>query len=127
MEETPPRQQVGRIGHVHHRRQHATGGTVRIGWGGAPADLNPGIGVLVEDYILYNLVYDALLNIDLEGNFQPKVASDWSVSDDGLTWTLTIRDDIKFHDGTPLTARRRGLQPHPVSGTRPTFHICPPI
>ena len=82
----------------------ATGGTVRIGWGGAPADLNPGIGVLVEDYILYNLVYDALLNIDLEGNFQPKVASDWSVSDDGLTWTLTIRDDITFHDGTPLTA-----------------------
>ncbi|MGH8926912.1 MAG: ABC transporter substrate-binding protein [Acidimicrobiia bacterium] len=81
-----------------------TGGTVRIGYGGAPADLNPAVGVLVEDYIIYNLVYDSLLNIDLEGNFQPEVATDWSVSDDGLTWTLTIRDDITFHDGTPLTA-----------------------
>ena len=82
----------------------ASGGTVRIGYGGAPADLNPGMGVLAEDYIVYDLVYDPLLEIDLEGNFQPKVATDWSVSDDGLTWTLTIRDDIVFHDGTPLTA-----------------------
>lgn len=81
----------------------ATGGTVRFGWGGAPADLNPGLGVLVEDYIVYNLVYDSLLNIDLEGNFQPEVATEWTASDDGLTWTLTIRDDITFHDGTPLT------------------------
>ncbi|MEX0947130.1 MAG: ABC transporter substrate-binding protein, partial [Acidimicrobiia bacterium] len=75
------------------------GGTVRIGYGGAPADLNPGLGVLVEDFILYNLMYDSLLNIDLEGNFEPEVATEWSVSDDGLTWTLTIRDDITFHDG----------------------------
>ena len=82
----------------------ATGGTVRIGYAGAPADLNPGLGLLVEDFILYNLVYDALLSIDLEGNFQPGVASEWSVSDDGLTWTLKIRDNITFHDGTPLTA-----------------------
>ncbi len=80
------------------------GGTVRIGYGGAPADLNPGLGVLVEDFIMYNLVYDALLNIDLEGNFQAKVATEWSVSEDGLIWTLKIRDDITFHDGTPLTA-----------------------
>jgi len=82
----------------------ATGGTVRIGYGGAPADLNPGMGVLAEDYIMYDLVYDPLIEIDLDGNFQPKVATDWVASDDGLTWTLTIRDDIVFHDGTPLTA-----------------------
>jgi peptide/nickel transport system substrate-binding protein len=80
------------------------GGTVRIGYGGAPANLNPGLGVLVEDYILYNLIYDSLLNIDLEGNFQPEIATEWSVSDDGLTWTLKLRDDVVFHDGEPLTA-----------------------
>ena len=34
----------------------------------------------------------------------PELATDWSVSDDGLTWTMTIRDDAVFHDGTPLTA-----------------------
>jgi peptide/nickel transport system substrate-binding protein len=80
------------------------GGTVRIGYAGAPADLNPGLGVLVEDYIIYNLMYDSLADIDLEGNFQPEVATDWTPSDDGLTWTLSIRDDITFHDGTPLTS-----------------------
>ena len=82
----------------------ATGGTVRIGYGGAPADLNPGLGVLAEDFIMYDLVYDSLIDIDLDGNFQPEVATDWSVSADGTTWTVTIRDDITFHDGTPLTA-----------------------
>jgi peptide/nickel transport system substrate-binding protein len=81
----------------------AAGGTVRVGYGGAPADLNPGLGVLVEDYIMYNLMYDSLATIDLDGNFQPELATEWSVSDDGLTWTLTIRDDSVFHDGTPLT------------------------
>lgn len=79
-------------------------GTVRIGWGGSPADLNPGLGVLTEDYTLYDLIYDSPLNIDFQGVFQPELATDWSVSDDGLTWTMNIRDDVIFHDGTPLTA-----------------------
>ncbi len=34
----------------------------------------------------------------------PGIASDWSVSSDGLTWTLTIRKGVKFHDGRELTA-----------------------
>ena len=34
----------------------------------------------------------------------PEIATDWSVADDGLTWTMHIRDDAVFHDGTPLTA-----------------------
>ena len=82
----------------------ATGGTVRIGWGGAPADLNPGNGVLAEDYTLYELVFDTPIAIDLEGNYIPELATDWTVSDDGLTWTLTLRDDAVFHDGTPVTS-----------------------
>ncbi|MGQ0847866.1 MAG: ABC transporter substrate-binding protein [Actinomycetota bacterium] len=82
----------------------ATGGTVRIGQGGSAADLNPGMGLLVEDGNLYNLAYDFLIGIDFEGNFVPSVATDWSVSDDGLTWTMNLRPDVTFHDGSPLTA-----------------------
>jgi peptide/nickel transport system substrate-binding protein len=82
----------------------ATGGTVRIGWGGAPADLNPGNGVLAEDYTLYELVFDTPIAVDLEGNYIPELATDWTVSDDGLVWTLTLRDDAVFHDGTPVTS-----------------------
>ena len=34
----------------------------------------------------------------------PGIATDWAVSEDGLTWTVNIRDGVKFHDGTDLTA-----------------------
>jgi peptide/nickel transport system substrate-binding protein len=51
-------------------------------------------------------LYNTLLQIDPYG--YPKVigdvATDWKISPDGLTYTFKIRRDMKFHDGTPLTA-----------------------
>ncbi|MEO5986849.1 MAG: ABC transporter substrate-binding protein [Candidatus Limnocylindria bacterium] len=82
----------------------ATGGTVRIGWGGSPDSLNPGNGVLAESYTLYPLMYDVPIDITSDGEYVPELASAWDVSDDGLTWTLTIVEDATFHDGEPLTA-----------------------
>lgn len=82
----------------------ATGGTVRIGMKGYPDSLNPGNGVLTEAYTMYELVYDTPLAVTAAGEYVGELATDWSVSDDGLTWTLKIRDDAVFHDGTPLTA-----------------------
>jgi peptide/nickel transport system substrate-binding protein len=81
-----------------------TGGTVRIGIGGSPDSLNPGNGLLSEAYDLYELVYDTPIAINVDGEFVPELATEWSASDDGLTWTMTIRDDAVFHDGTPVTA-----------------------
>ena len=81
-----------------------TGGTVRIGIGGSPDSLNPGNGLLSEAYTLYELVYDTPIKVNVDGSFSPEIATDWQPSPDGLTWTLTIRDDVVFHDGTPLTA-----------------------
>src|SRR5262245_28857478 len=82
----------------------ATGGTVRIGWAGYPDSLNPGNGVLSEAYTLYGLVYDTPISVNAAGEYVPDLATEWSSSEDGLTWTLTIRDDAVFHDGEPLTA-----------------------
>ena len=81
-----------------------TGGTVRIGIGGSPDSLNPGNGLLEEAYDLYELVYDTPIGVTVDGEFVPELATEWSVSDDGLTWTLILRDDAVFHDGTPVTA-----------------------
>src|SRR5687768_6023191 len=45
-----------------------------------------------------------IFSVTAAGEFVPELASDWSVSDDGLTWTMTIVEDATFHDGEPLTA-----------------------
>lgn len=82
----------------------ATGGTVRIGQGGYPDSLNPGNGILAEAYTLYELVYDTPIAVTSAGEYVPELATDWSVSDDGLVWTMTIREGATFHDGEPLTA-----------------------
>ena len=82
----------------------ATGGTVRIGMAGYPDSLNPGNGLLSEAYTMYELVYDTPISVNAAGEFVPELATDWEVSEDGTTWTLTIRDDATFHDGEPLTA-----------------------
>ncbi len=82
----------------------ATGGTVRIGVGGYPDSLNPGNGVLAESFTMYELVYDTPISVTSAGEYVPELASEWSVSDDGLTWTMTIVEGATFHDGEPLTA-----------------------
>ena len=58
-------------------------------------------GLLTEAYTLYELVYDTPVAVNQAGDFVPEIATDWSVADDGLTWTMHIRDDVVFHDGTP--------------------------
>ena len=82
----------------------ATGGTVRIGIAGYTDSLNPGNGLLSEAYTLYELVYDTPVAVTSSGEYVAELASEWSVSDDGLTWTMTIVDGATFHDGEPLTA-----------------------
>jgi peptide/nickel transport system substrate-binding protein len=49
------------------------------------------------------MVYDTLVATDANFKIQPQMA-DWKVSDDKLTYTFTLRDGLKWHDGTPVTA-----------------------
>ena len=53
--------------------------------------------------IFFN-VFEGLVKPDSDGNIVPAVASEIEVSEDGLTYTFTIRDKVKFHDGTDVTA-----------------------
>ena len=50
------------------------------------------------------LVQSTLFKKDSNGNLINDLATNYTVSNDGLTWTVKIRDDVKFHDGMPLTA-----------------------
>jgi len=55
--------------------------------------------------IVLNNIYETLLKYDpFEDKLIPVLATDYSKSDDGLTWTFSIRKGVTFHDGTPLNA-----------------------
>ena len=49
------------------------------------------------------MIYDTLLATDSSFKIQPQMA-EWKVSDDKLTYTFTLRDGLKWHDGAPVTA-----------------------
>jgi len=50
------------------------------------------------------LSFERLTTSDDEGRTKPRLLESWSVAGDGLTWTLRVRPDVKFQDGTLLTA-----------------------
>ncbi len=66
---------------------------------------NVTVGFLVSDYELWNLQY-ATLTDKAADDFEtiPGLAESWEGSEDGLTWTYTLRPDLQWSDGEPLTA-----------------------
>ncbi len=50
------------------------------------------------------MVYDTLFGMNAAGEMKPQMVDTWTVSDDQLVWTFTLRDGLKWHDGTPVKA-----------------------
>jgi peptide/nickel transport system substrate-binding protein len=78
--------------------------TLRLPGGGywghpSPFGFNRGPG-----YVRASLLFDTLAWRDASGETIPWLATDWSLSEDELTWTFTLRDGVRWHDGQPLTA-----------------------
>ena len=66
---------------------------------------NPFLGIEAESYEMWALTYDYLVGYAMEDmSPAPALATEWETSEDGLTWTFTIRDDVMWSDGEPLTA-----------------------
>ena len=55
------------------------------------------------DQILVDNIYQGLVGRTPDQEIVPSLASDWTVSDDGLTYTFTLQEGVKFHDGQDLT------------------------
>ena len=62
--------------------------------------------------VLLDLLYEPLVRYGPDGTIQPALAESWEISEDGLTWTFNLHQDIVFHDGTPLdsTAAKWNLE-----------------
>lgn len=72
---------------------------------GEPQSLDPAhTSIDIEGFVLKDL-YEGLTIHDAAGKITPGVAESWTVSDDGLTYTLKLRDNAKWSDGSPVTAQ----------------------
>lgn len=80
------------------------GGTMHEGIIGTPRYINPVLAVTNADKDLTELVYAGLMKKTPQGTLEPELAKEYSISDNGTVYTFTLRDDIVFHDGIPITA-----------------------
>lgn len=81
------------------------GGVVTIDWVANPTSLDPLKYNVFGSFNVYSLVYSTLYRWDEEGNLHPELASDQpEVSDDGLHYTIPLRDDVTWHDGSRFTS-----------------------
>nr|WP_236667455.1 ABC transporter substrate-binding protein [Nonomuraea sp. K271] len=87
-----------------------------------PITLNPQLWAQNKVRLLVFDQFDALLSKAEDGTFRPWLAEAWQVSDDGLTYTLDLRDDVTFHDGTKFDAAavKANLEQFRVPGYNPS-------
>jgi peptide/nickel transport system substrate-binding protein len=78
-----------------------SGGTFVAGISAQPDQLDPHQTTAYASFQVLENVYDTLVVPDAEGaEYLPSLAEEWQTSDDELTWTFTLRDDVTFHDGS---------------------------
>ncbi len=78
--------------------------TVRVGLAEDPDILDPALGRTYVGRIVFASLCDKLFDITPDLEITPQLAESHEVSEDGLTLTLSIREGVLFHDGTPLDA-----------------------
>ena len=85
-------------------------GQVVIGLSQEPTVFNPLMAAIEVDQGVWWSLYDPLWGVDEKGNFVPHLATEvpstenGGISPDGKSWRIKLRNDVKWHDGTPFTA-----------------------
>ena len=78
--------------------------SIGIGLHQDPPNLDPILSQAFSDRSVTYQIFDRLVDIDENLAIVPMLATSWTVSDDGTSYTLQIREGVTFHDGTPLDA-----------------------
>ncbi|WP_161880829.1 ABC transporter substrate-binding protein [Deinococcus alpinitundrae] len=82
----------------------ARGGTLQIAVDQSPVGLDPHVATAFSTFVVTGQIYEGLLDVDASLKIKPLLASKYVKSKDGLTYTFTLRSNVKFHNGDPLTA-----------------------
>ena len=80
------------------------GGTLTVVPGAPQETLDMASRTSAPAASMVRLIAEPLIDRTPDGEFVAGLATDWSVADDGETWTFTLRQGVVFHDGTPFTA-----------------------
>src|SRR5690606_4135293 len=79
--------------------------TVVIAEGVEPESLDPiASSLYAVNSMVWSTVYETRVTTTVSGEIEPRLATEWEVSEDGLTYTFTLRDGVTFHDGSDFTA-----------------------
>lgn len=81
-----------------------TSGTLTIAVGADIDTFDPQAQVSASVIQRLQQVVESLTTLDEKGDLQPLLATSWKEAPDGLSWTFTLRQGVKFHDGTPMNA-----------------------
>lgn len=85
------------------------GNTLRIpggsGLGGDPPTLDPALTSDVESATYIVEIFSGLVSFNKDLKIVPELAEKWDITNEGKTYTFTLRKDAKFHDGRPVTAQ----------------------
>jgi peptide/nickel transport system substrate-binding protein len=66
--------------------------------------LDPQRTIASASWYIFSNIFDSLVTQNVALEFEPIIAEKYEISDDGITYTFNIRDGIKFHDGSDVTA-----------------------
>lgn len=81
------------------------GGTIIVGTSTEPESLDPhNTGQAAANIIIGNIGASLVFQNPETMEFEPYLAESWETSDDGKTWTFNLREGVKFHNGSDLTA-----------------------
>jgi peptide/nickel transport system substrate-binding protein len=78
-------------------------GELRVGVARLPESLDPAATTAGTGFLVSRQLYQGLVELSGRGDVEPGLATSWSVSRDGLTWTFRLRADVQFHNGAPVT------------------------
>ncbi len=81
-----------------------SGSSIIIGQSSEVANLNPMIQPRTPDTNVQNMIYSYLVVPDDKLNYVGDLAENWDISDDGTVYTFHLKENVKWHDGEPLTA-----------------------
>lgn len=79
--------------------------SITVGLASPPSSMDPHFATTGQNQQLAMNIYDRLVHIDASGQFVPGLATEWTISDDRLTWTFVLREGVTFHDGSAFGAQ----------------------